>query len=330
MSWVVALALLSAFAYVFRAYLALKGRKGSKIGPESYTGLSPTEKPTLFAPASVYLSIVAPAYNEDERLPAFMAETARETKDKSFTWELLIVDDGSRDRTVKVANEQAKALGIESKTRVISLRVNCGKGAAVKTGMLNARGEYLLMADSDGATLITDVERLETSLKGAAKGADGFGIAIGSRAHLKNEADAVAQRKPHRQFVSFVFRVLRELCVSGLKDTQCGFKLFTRKAAQRIFPQQHVERWCFDIELLLIAQTLKYPICEIPVNWTEIPGSKLGSAPLPPARPRPPPALLTPGARQVVSASINMIKDLIRIRTMYWLGSWRVHKSTLA
>eukprot|EP00741_Cyanophora_paradoxa_P020451 tig00021257_g19741.t1 len=305
MSWVVALALLSAFAYVFRAYLALKGRKGSKIGPESYTGLSPTEKPTLFAPASVYLSIVAPAYNEDERLPAFMAETARylltrETKDKSFTWELLIVDDGSRDRTVKVANEQAKALGIESKTRVISLRVNCGKGAAVKT--------YLLMADSDGATLITDVERLETSLKGAAKGADGFGIAIGSRAHLKNEADAVAQRKPHRQFVSFVFRVLRELCVSGLKDTQCGFKLFTRKAAQRIFPQQHVERWCFDIELLLIAQTLKYPICEIPVNWTEIPGSKLG----------------------VVSASINMIKDLIRIRTMYWLGSWRVHKSTLA
>jgi len=163
--------------------------------------------------------------------------------------------------------------------------------------MMVARGHYLLMVDADGATKFSDLEKVELKLKEVEK--NGLGIGLGSRAHL--EENAIRVRKWYRNILMWGFHFLVSfLCVKGVKDTQCGFKLFTRKSAVQLFPNLHVERWAFDVELVYVANYQKIPMVEVAVNWQEIPGSKL-----------------TP-----LAASIQMGKDLLRIRLSYMLGIW--------
>lgn len=135
----------------------------------------------------IYLSVVVPAYKEEKRLPKMMDETIpylkeRSKRDKSFTWEIIIVDDGSNDGTSEVALSYSKIEGSD-RVRLLKLEKNVGKGGAVRKGMLVSRGKYRLMADADGATKFSDIEKLEESLKNTEK--DGHGISIGSRAHLE-------------------------------------------------------------------------------------------------------------------------------------------------
>jgi len=268
----------------------------SRIKFDSFNGTHPL----------VYLSIIVPAYNEKQRLPIMMEETLeylknRQTKDSSFTFEIIVVDDGSRDATSKVALEYSKKETTE-KVRVLTLTRNRGKGGAVKRGMSVARGKYLLMADADAATKIQDLESLEKSLISVQK--NDLGISLGSRRHLQKVAEK--KRKWYRNILMWGFHLLVEvLCVKDIADTQCGFKLFTRKTAQMLFPIQHVERWAFDVELLYLAQYFNVPLSEVEVNWTEVPGSTLDP----------------------VSASLQMGKDLIRIRSAYFFGIWRTDHS---
>lgn len=222
---------------------------------------------------------------------------AREKKNPSFTYELIFVDDGSSDNTA------SKILGYRAqygdKVRLLQLVKNQGKGGAVQQGMLHSRGKYLLMVDGDGATAFADVEKLEAAIRGIEK--EGLGIAVGSRSHLQEQA--IAQRTFFRNFLMYCFHFLVQLFIgTHIKDTQCGFKLFTRNAAQYLFATQHLTRWCFDVELLYLAQKLNIPITEVSVRWQEIPGSKI----------------------RILESSLLMGRDLVIIRLCYALRLWRV------
>lgn len=234
--------------------------------------------PSIHDTPTKELSVVVPSYNEEERLPLMMDEALeylekRQTQSPAFTYEVIVVDDGSKDQTSKVALRYSKQYGSD-KVRVLTLVKNRGKGGAVRMGVLSSRGKQILMADADGATKFEDLDKVENSLKTLRPWTDQMAIACGSRAHL--ESTSIAERSVFRTFLMYGFHFLVWfLCVRGVRDTQCGFKLLTRKAALLTFTALHIDRWAFDVELLYIAQCLKIPIVEVAVNWTEIEGSKL-------------------------------------------------------
>ncbi|KAI8818354.1 nucleotide-diphospho-sugar transferase, partial [Fimicolochytrium jonesii] len=264
------------------------------------------------ASLDITLSVIVPAYNETVRLPTMLEETLtyldkRATGDATFNYEIVVVDDGSKDATSETARKVAKAhsqnSGVKApwerrELRVLTLRKNRGKGGAVTQGMLAARGRLLLFADADGATKFADIEKLEGALEKVSE--NGLGVAVGSRAHMVSAA-AVVQRSFIRNFLMHGFHtILLVLGISSIKDTQCGFKLLTRPAAQHVFPNMHAEGWIFDIELLLIALSLRIPVVEVPVNWHEVEGTKMS----------------------LMRDSVVMLIDLLVIRANYVLGFW--------
>lgn len=240
------------------------------------------------APSSVHLTVVVPAYNEEKRLPSMLNEAIKYLEGRRFKYEIIIVDDGSTDGTTDVALQYVQAVGSE-KIRVIKLVRNRGKGGAVRIGMLAARGELLMFADADGASNFADVSKLEKfiydhlgtkALSKLPTTADQpfdpsrYPIAIGSRSHL--EKDSIAKRSLVRTILMKGFHfVVWFLTVRRVCDTQCGFKLFPRSIAHVLFTHLHVERWAFDVELLLLAEHLQLPIGEVAIRWQEIEGSKL-------------------------------------------------------
>lgn len=233
--------------------------------------------PSLEDSASVSLSVIVPAYNEENRLPVMLDECfdyleSRSKNKNNFTYEVIVVNDGSSDKTTEVALSYARKYGCE-KCRVLTLVKNRGKGGAVKLGVLSARGDNLLFADADGATKFSDIEKLEREMVSSIN-YNPMSVVIGSRAHL--EKQAIASRSFFRTILMYGFHFLVWLFgVRTVRDTQCGFKLFTRDAARCIFYALHVERWAFDVELLYIAEKTKMCIKEVAVNWTEVEGSKL-------------------------------------------------------
>lgn len=261
--------------------------------------------PSLHDPYSIEMSVVVPAYNEELRLPVMMDETMgylekRQKQKPSFSYEVIVVDDGSKDRTTEVALQYTKKYGAD-KVRVLTLVKNRGKGGAVRMGTLSSRGRVILMADADGATKFSDIEKVETALNQINPKPDNMAISCGSRAHLEQES--VAQRSMFRTFLMYGFHFLVWFfCVRGIKDTQCGFKLFTREAALKTFSSLHIERWAFDVELLYIAQCFKIPIAEVAVNWTEIEGSKIVP----------------------FWSWLQMGRDLVFIRLRYITGAWKL------
>ncbi len=205
------------------------------------------------------VSIVVPAYNEAARLPSSLVPICEYLERRGARrWEVIVVDDGSRDRTVEVAEQGLVALG--GRGRVLRHPSNRGKGAAVRTGMLAARGDLVLFTDADLSTPIEEIEKLERALAAGAE------IAIGSRAVDRR---MVERRQPWaRDMMGRLFNlVVRLYAVRGIKDTQCGFKLFTREAARTIFERTRIDGFGFDVEVLALAQWLGVPIAEVPVRW---------------------------------------------------------------
>lgn len=214
------------------------------------------------------LSIVIPAYNEQGRLGHTLMHiqhgVAQLFDAGLHLRELVVVDDGSIDHTVRIAREWSQKLPIT----VISLPQNRGKGAAVRTGMLRATGELVLFYDADGATPIGEVVKLFTALQ--SQQAD---IAIGSR--VLQGREAMVTMSLHRRIIGRLYHFLCSRLVPGIRDTACGCKLFRASAAKRIFELQHIDRFAFDVEVLTIAFDRRYRIVEVPVRWTEIPRSKV-------------------------------------------------------
>ncbi|KAA8539454.1 hypothetical protein F0562_026146 [Nyssa sinensis] len=287
---------------------------------EDPSSLKQVPCPYVFDPAEKYISLIIPAFNEERRLPGALAETMnylqqRAAKDKSFSYEVLIVDDGSADGTKRVAFEFVREHTVDN-VRVIMLGRNHGKGEAIRKGMLHSRGELLLMLDADGATKVTDLEKLENQIHAVAEKELHFGdsgasdsssrisdipvAAFGSRAHL--EEKALATRKWYRNFLMKGFHVVVLLTAGpGIRDTQCGFKMFTRAAARRLFTNIRLKRWCFDVELVYLCKWFHIPMIEISVNWSEIPGSKVNPLSIP-----------------------NMLWEMALMSVGYRTGMWKI------
>jgi dolichyl-phosphate beta-glucosyltransferase len=202
-------------------------------------------------------SIVIPAYNEGSRLGATLEKVLGYVREQGLSAEVIVVNDGSRDNTADLVREVAAK---DPVLRLLENPGNRGKGYAVRNGMLNARGEVVVFSDAD---LSSPIEEMPKLLAALAAGAD---IAIGSRwlqAELQTQRQSLL-----RQLFGRIFNLLNRI-ILGLrfKDTQCGFKAFTRRAAQTILPLQRIERWGFDPEILFLARKFGFRVEEVPVLW---------------------------------------------------------------
>jgi dolichyl-phosphate beta-glucosyltransferase len=210
-------------------------------------------------------SIIIPAYNEGARLDATLNKVLRYVVEQKWDAEVIVVNDGSRDSTVEIVEAHMKK---NSTLRLLENSGNRGKGYSVRNGMMHARGEALLFSDADLSSPIEEAPKLLAAIE---EGAD---IAIGSR---WMQSQLQTQRQPlYRQFFGRIFNLLLRL-ILGLKfkDTQCGFKVFTRRAALAIFPQQKIERWGFDPELLYLAKKYEFKVVEVPVAWAHSTGTRI-------------------------------------------------------
>jgi dolichyl-phosphate beta-glucosyltransferase len=204
-----------------------------------------------------------------------------------FTSEVLVVDDGSTDDTATIARQYA---GEHAIVRILRYETNRGKGHAVRVGMKAANGQLMLLCDADLSTPIEEFEKLAPFID------EGYDVVIGSRALPESE---LRVHQPWlRERLGRTFNLLvRLLGVRGFADTQCGFKLFTGRAARDIFPKLFTDRWAFDVEALLVARYMGYRIIEVPVVWVNAPGTKVN----------------------VVRDAAGTLRDLLRIRAAWLL-----------
>jgi dolichyl-phosphate beta-glucosyltransferase len=262
--------------------------------------------------AELFMSVVVPAYNEQDRLEgmleeavSFLQEQYGDHQERSAEpstrkgWEILVVSDGSTDKTVEKALGFAREHQLSQhpipvssphqpkpkrathiphgSIRVITLEQNRGKGGAVTHGMRHVRGQYAVFADADGASRFSDLAKLVEACK-AVEDSRGRGVAIGSRAHLLG-SEAVVKRSKLRNFLMHSFHLLLRLmtprATASIKDTQCGFKLFSRASLPYIIPYMHSEGWIFDVEMLMLAESANIAMAEVAIGWKEVTGSKL-------------------------------------------------------
>ncbi|RMJ23759.1 dolichyl-phosphate beta-glucosyltransferase [Aspergillus sp. HF37] len=305
--------------------------------------------------ADLFMSLVVPAYNEQDRLGGMLEEAvnylermygtlAREhdgddnsvrqrranghattTAGPESGWEIVIVSDGSTDRTEETAFTFARdhQLSLHPRgyagpwtprthegvhippgtIRVVTLAQNRGKGGAVTHGMRHVRGRYVVFADADGASKFDHLGKLVRACR-EIEDADGRGVVVGSRAHMVG-SEAVVKRSKLRNFLMHSFHLILWLLTPSktatIKDTQCGFKLFSRAALPYIVPYMHSEGWIFDVEMLMLAEFAAIPVAEVPVGWKEVKGSKLN----------------------VLCDSVGMAWGLAILRTAWLLGVYR-------
>jgi dolichyl-phosphate beta-glucosyltransferase len=239
------------------------------------------------------LSVVIPAYNEELRLGPTLKKVCVFLDRRRQPYEVLVVDDGSRDRTRDLVRSLARA---RSQIRLVENGFNLGKGAAVRQGVMRARAEAVLFTDADLSTPIEELDRFWPCL--ATEGGDAD-LIVGSRALSGSH---VTRRQPlYRQTMGKIFNLMvRLVAVKGIKDTQCGFKLFTRSLGRRLFPLQRVPRFGFDVEFLYLARKFGYRVAEKPVTWVNSPESKVNP----------------------VADASQMFFDLLLIRLNDWQGKY--------
>jgi dolichyl-phosphate beta-glucosyltransferase len=255
---------------------------------ETRSSLDQLSTSVEFRPAprrDIQLSIVIPAYNEQARLPRTALETIRWCTTRNVDFELIIADDGSRDGTLVLGRLFEDC---DARVRILACP-HMGKGAAVRLGMLNSKGRFVLFMDADGATPLNEIPKLLAAIQ------DGYDIAIGSRV-VQHPGEVIVRTSLHRRLIGRVFAFFVNLfAIEGIADTQCGFKMFRREVVAEIFSRQKTVGFAFDVEVLYIARRLSLSIAEIPVNWIAQPGSKVN----------------------LVTDSIKMLWDISRFRWLH-------------
>jgi dolichyl-phosphate beta-glucosyltransferase len=216
--------------------------------------------------SGLLFSLVIPAYNESERLPPYL-DRVRAYLDRVFAsgYEVIVVDDGGTDGLAEVLRRQ-----LPSWPHLAILRqpTNMGKGAALRRGVAAARGEYVLFADADGATPISEEAKLRRALAGEAD------VAVGSR--LLRDPGSLVTRTWRRHLTGNLFaRLAGHFFALPVRDTQCGFKMFRRETAKELFGLSREAGYLIDLEVLLLAWRLGYQVAEVTVSWSDVPGSKV-------------------------------------------------------
>lgn len=201
-----------------------------------------------------YLSVIIPAYNEEKRIEASLEKALEYFNKQSYTWELIVVDDGSKDKTVELVNKFPEPVYCLKQPQ------NMGKGAAVRRGMLDSKGQYRVFTDADFSTPVYEFPKILKNLEA------GYDICIGSRAI---DRSMVKEHQPfYREFMGKTFnKIVQTLLFKGIKDTQCGFKGFTESAANSIFSKAKINGFSFDVEILYLAQKAGLKIAQEPVEW---------------------------------------------------------------
>lgn len=238
----------------------------------------------------IRLSIIIPAYNEERRIGKTLNRIVEFLSQKHYSWEIILVNDGSTDRTSILASEVIK----DERLMIVENPVKKGKGYSVKRGVLISKGETILFSDADLSTPIEELERMLPCLD------KGYDIVIGSRS-LPDSIIEISQPW-YRHGMGKAFNILvRAFLLSGFKDTQCGFKCFKREAALKIFNLQRLSGFSFDVELLYIAKRFGLKIKELPVRWINSPDSKVG----------------------IIGGPVSMLMEILRIRFYDWKGYYK-------
>lgn len=235
------------------------------------------------------ISIIIPAYNEEQRISATLDKIISYTNaDNFYNYEIIVVDDGSKDNTTEIVGKYIEQFNV---VRLVKQVVNQGKGAAVRRGMLDSKGDLLLFSDADLSTPIEELTKLIEKIK------SGNDIAIGSRA-LNN--DLIREHQPfYREIMGKTFnKIVQFLVIKGIFDTQCGFKLFTKEVGKKVFGLSKIDGFSFDVEVLYLASKLNYKISEVPVLWFNDDRSKVNP----------------------ITDSIKMLNEIFKIKSL--------HKST--
>jgi dolichyl-phosphate beta-glucosyltransferase len=251
-----------------------------------------SQSPNTFSKDLHYkLSIIIPAYNEENRITHTLPIIKNFLEKKKMNAEIIVVNDGSSDSTKEVVEELKRTI---PNLKLINLDRNHGKGFAVKKGIEANKGEYILFVDADNSTPIEEFEKLMNKMRESKSN-----IAIGSR--YLHDSNVRIKQPLYRIFLGRIGNTLTRLfLIDGIKDTQCGFKLFEHKVAQEIFSFQKIKRFAFDIEVLVVAKNLDYKIIEVPVSWFNSPESRI----------RP------------VKDALRTFKDLIHIKLNLWGGRY--------
>lgn len=236
---------------------------------------------------TVFLSVVIPAYNEERRLPHTLEAVLAWLRRQTFTWEVAVVDDGSRDGTAAYIRTVIQR---EPRVRLLQYGKNRGKGYAVRYGMLHVKGQYRLFMDADNSTAIDHFEKFLPHLQGQ------HDIAIGSR-DVKGAVIPIHQPW-WRELLGDLGNVwIQAWAVPGIRDTQAGFKVFTQRAVEAVFPFLTIDGWGFDIEALAAARHKGFKTVELPIRWLNDPDSKVNK-----------------------SAYLEVLQEVVRIRINIWRG----------
>lgn len=233
-----------------------------------------------------YLSVVIPAYNESKRIPLTLIDIDKHLSTAGYSYEIIVVNDGSTDDTAQVVERFAKMI---PNLRLAGYDKNIGKGNAVRVGMLEAEGKYRLFMDADNSTSVDQFENMVKYFE------EGYDVVICSRAH--KESKLTPAQGGFRKLLGRVGNlIIQVLVLPGIWDTQCGFKVFSEAAAEKVFRLQRISGWGFDVEILALAKRLGYKIKQVPVVWVNDTDSHVGA-----------------------SAYVTTLIETLRIR--YWL--WR-------
>jgi dolichyl-phosphate beta-glucosyltransferase len=212
-----------------------------------------------------FLSVVVPAYNEKGRIAATLQSIAAYLTPQPYRWEILVVNDGSRDDT---AAQVSRLQGFIPQLALLGYDHNQGKGAAIRTGLLAAHGKAILFCDADGATSMEELGKLLPHLERGAH------FVVGSR--RLRDSQVVFKQPPLRRFMSNAYPWLcRFLVQPGVRDVTCGFKLISQGAARTIASRMRITRWSFDAEMFTIARLHRIPVAEVPIRWADQGKSKV-------------------------------------------------------